>query len=185
MLFIEILRILVDTAASILTSALLLRAWMQALRIGIRNPLGAFVFALTDWMVRPLRRVIPATARVDWTSLVAAFVIAWLALVVMALAVGGMAVAASNAPVLAVAAVFSLLKSALYLVMLLAIVWAVLSWVNPHAPIAPALDALLSPLLLPFRRILPVVGGLDLSPIGLFVVIQIALLILNEIARAF
>ncbi|HEU4621272.1 MAG TPA: YggT family protein [Burkholderiaceae bacterium] len=183
MLLYQILGLIIQTIGGLFGSALLLRAWMQRARAGARNPLGAFVFALTDWIVLPLRRVIPGGLGIDWASVVGAFLIAALSVLALDLAVVMLSAGARMPTVVGVVvtALVWVLRWGLYTVMLLAIVWAVLSWVNPHAPIAPALDALLSPVLRPLRRIIPRVGGLDLSPIALFVVLQIALLIVDQI----
>jgi YggT family protein len=69
------------------------------------------------------------------------------------------------------------LRWGLYLVMWLTIIHAILTWVNPYAPIAPAMAMLVRPFLAPFQRILPLAGGVDLSPILLIVVVNVLLLV--------
>jgi YggT family protein len=61
--------------------------------------------------------------------------------------------------------------------MWLTIIHVVLSWVNPYAPVAPAISLLVRPFLAPFQRILPLVGGVDLSPVLLIVVVNMLLLV--------
>jgi YggT family protein len=75
-----------------------------------------------------------------------------------------------------------LVKWALYLASLMVLVVAVLSWVNPFSPVLPVFDALTAPLLRPIRQILPNVGRFDLSPLVLFVIIQILEIILQGLA---
>ena len=64
------------------------------------------------------------------------------------------------------------------------IVSAVFSWVNPYAPLAAVFDTLTRPLLRPFRRFIPPVGGVDLSPLALLLVLQIALFVLDGLRRS-
>ncbi|MCU0949922.1 MAG: YggT family protein [Burkholderiaceae bacterium] len=177
-MFSDIARLLIETAAAILGAALLLRLYMNYAGMPSRNPLAQFVFALTDWLVRPLRRVLPAAGRLDLASLVAVLLLALLALVLSDLVTRGL-IFWDRALILTP---LTVLRWALNLVFWLTIIHVVLSWVNPHAPIAPAVSMLLRPFLAPFQKILPLVGGLDLSPIALIVVVNILLLIVNRAA---
>jgi YggT family protein len=174
--FADIARLLIDTAAAIFGAALLLRVYLNWAGMPSRNPLAQFVLAVTDWLVRPLRRLLPAAGRLDTASLVAVLLLALLALALTDLASTGLIYwdrALIRTP-------FTVLRWALNLVFWLTILYAVLSWVNPHAPIAPAVSMLLRPFLAPFQRILPLIGGFDLSPLALIVVVNILLLILNR-----
>src|ERR1035437_10712236 len=78
-MFYQIISLLLEVATGILAGACLLRLYMQYLRISMSarsgNPLGRFVFALTDWIVLPLRRVLPAIGALDTASLVAAYLL--------------------------------------------------------------------------------------------------------------
>ncbi len=175
-MFTDIARLLIETAAAIFGAALLLRLYMNWAGMPSRNPLAQFVLALTDWLVRPLRRVIPAAGRFDLASLVAVLLLALLALVLSDLVSRGI-IFWDRALILTP---ITVLRWALNLVFWLTIIHVVLSWVNPHAPIAPAISMLLRPFLAPFQRILPLVGGFDLSPVALIVMIQILLLVVNR-----
>jgi YggT family protein len=62
---------------------------------------------------------------------------------------------------------------------------AVLSWVNPHAPIAPTVDALTQPFLSPIRRVVPLIGGVDLSPLVLILLLQVLLTMLKSVTPSF
>jgi len=167
----QIVFFLLDTICGFLSLALLIRFAMQWARAPFRNPLGQFVVAVTDWMVRPARRLIPGLFGLDLASLLLAW--GWQA-IYLALGLAG-----SPAPTFGVAllAVLETLKLGLYVAMGAVLVSAILSWVNPHAPMADVFDTVSRPLLRPFRRLIPPVGGMDLSPLALLVVLQIGLLV--------
>jgi YggT family protein len=173
---------LVNTAFDLFTVALLLRFFMQWARAPLRNPLSDFLNALTDWMVRPARRVIPGL----WGFDLATLVLAWLLQVIeMAIVLqikgiplgsqAGLAFAA-----LVLMAAVSIVKLLIYIVMVVVIVQAVLTWVNPYSPVMPLLNSLSRPFLRVFRRFIPPIGNVDLSP--LFVVIVCQLLLMVPIA---
>ncbi len=174
----QIILFVLDTVCGFLTLALLVRFAMQWTRAPFRNPLGQFIVAVTDWMVRPVRRFVPGLFGVDMASLL----LAWLWQVVfqgVALGFTGVLSAVSPAPTLVVAllALLEVAKISLYLVMGAVLVSAVFSWVNPYAPLAEVFNTMTRPLLKPFRRIIPPVGGVDLSPLALLLVLQIALFV--------
>ena len=174
----QIVLFILDSVCGFLTLALLVRFALQWARAPFRNPLGQFVIAVTDWMVRPLRRVVPGLFGLDLASLL----LAWLWQVVyqgIALGLSGVLLAVAPAPTLVVAllALLEVAKLSLYLVMGAVLVAAVFSWVNPHAPLADVFNTLTRPLLRPFRRLIPPVGGVDLSPLALLLLLQIALFV--------
>lgn len=179
--------LLLETLGSLLATACVLRAYLNWLGLGIRDPLAQFVIAVTDWIVRPLRRMLPAARKnrrsIDWASLLAALLLALaLAVLYVMLFSGGRAPAFGAVILLAF---FWLAKWSLWLLTALVILLAVLSWVNPHAPIAPTIDALTNPFLAPIRRFVPLVGGVDLSPLVLIVLAQLALTVLQSAMPSF
>jgi YggT family protein len=176
MLFVEIARMLIETVAALLGVTLLLRAYMTWLGMPARNPLAQFVLALTDWMVAPLRRVVPAVGRIDSASLVGAYLVAVLQLVLIFVLIGAGVADWPWVKVLLVS-LAQLLRWGLYLVMWLTIIHVVLSWVNPFAPVAPAMAMLVRPFLAPFQRVMPLIGGVDLSPVLLILVVNVFLLV--------
>ena len=184
-MLVQILLFILDTVCGLMTLALLVRFAMQWARVPFRNPLGQFIVAVTDWMVRPVRRLIPGLFGLDMASLF----LAWLWQVAyqgIALGFTGVLVAVSPAPTFVVAALalLEVAKIGVYLVIGAVIVSAVFSWVNPHAPLAGVFDTLTRPLLRPFRRVIPPVGGVDLSPLALLLVLQIALFVLESLRRS-
>ena len=174
----QILLFVLDSVCGFMTLALLVRFAMQWARTPFRNALGQFIVAVTDWMVRPVRRLIPGLFGLDMASLF----LAWLWQVAyqgIALGFTGVLAAVSPAPtfVVALLALLEVLKFGLYLVMGAVLVAAVFSWVNPHAPLAAVFNTVTRPWLRPFRRFIPPVGGVDLSPLALLLVLQIALFV--------
>lgn len=162
---------LIETIGSLLVSACVLRAVAARVHLSPRNPIAQFIVAATDWLVSPLRRVIPASRTTDWPSIAAAAVVALVLALLWSLVFAAGRVPAVGTVLLLAA--FWLLKWSLYLLTAMVILHAILSWVNPHAPIAPALDQLTRPFLAPFRRVIPLVGGVDLSPLVLIVLAQV------------
>jgi YggT family protein len=148
--------------------------------MSVRNPLAQFAIALTDWLVRPLRRVVPASGRIDLATLVAALVVALVVQLVLYLLRASGSAPAIIWVTLLLGALLMLASWSLYLVMLLVLIHVVLSWVNPDAPIAPAIAMLVRPFLAPFQRILPPIGGFDLSPLLLILIVQVMLIVLNR-----
>lgn len=177
-MIIDIVRLVLDTIGALLGVTLLLRAYMNWVGMPSRNPLVQFAMALTDWIVRPLRRVIPAAGRWDTASLVAAYLIALVLEALALLLTGGIDGRAFD---IVVFALLQVLRWSLYTVFFLTVVHVVLSWVNPYAPVAPAVATLVRPFLAPFRRILPPIRGIDLSPLFLLLVVNIFLLILGRL----
>jgi YggT family protein len=170
---------LIDTITDFFTAALLLRFYLQWARAAQRNPISDFLNALTNWAVRPARRVIPGWRGLDLATLVLAWLVQFIAIfVVLALraypldAVGGQAVLG-----VALLAVIALVRMSLYILIGVLIVQAVLSWVNPYSPMAPMLNALSRPFVRPFQRMIPPVANVDLSPLFVIVVCQLLLML--------
>lgn len=170
----SILQFIVDIAAGLLGGLLLLRFWMQAIRVRPPAQIGQFTFTLTDWLVLPLRRVLPGMGGYDWASLVGAFLVVLLASSLMLLVGAG-------ADVVLLGALFRFLNWILYGFMALLIIDAVFSWVNPNAPLAPFVHAMNTPILRPIRRVVPPVGGVDLSVLVALVLIQIIQFVLRQV----
>jgi YggT family protein len=185
-MLVQIGQLLVDVAAAFFVFLLLARFHFQWLRVPFRNAIGEFIVAATNWIVRPARRIVPPLAGLDLASLLAALVLQALALYLLgALAGGGLGTEPGRVLVMLVAgAVFDLARYSLYLLVFAVIVQAVLSWVNPHSPVQPMFDAMTRPFLRPIRRRLPLLGSIDLSPLVLVVLAQIALIVLAHLRAA-
>ncbi|MDB5946510.1 MAG: hypothetical protein JWQ33_1536 [Ramlibacter sp.] len=176
----QITSFLLDIAAGLFGGACLLRMYMQYQRVPFGNPVGRFVFALTDWLVLPLRRVLPARGRVDIASLLGAFLIELAQFAVLWLMVGR----TTGIGLLPVLALFGLVRLVISALTGLVIVYAILSWVQSDSPLVDLIDRLCAPLLRPFRRHIPLVGGIDLSPLALLVLLQVAAIVLGYLQAA-
>ena len=166
----QIVNLILDVAAGLVGGACLMRLVMQWQRLPFQNPIGRFVFAVTDWLVMPLRRLLPAVGRLDASSLVAAWLMKLSHLMVMWL-LGGAQAAVMGVLVDSVFGVLHWLVSGLSVIILL---YAVLSWVQPNSGSMMLLSRLVEPWLAPIRNALPKPGGIDLSPLVLLVILQIA-----------
>ena len=183
----SLLLTLVDTLGGLLSGVLLARFVMQWQRISFRNQLGQFVVSTTDWIVRPLRRVVPGMFGLDMASLLPAWVVQVL-LVMFELSLRGAAFSGNTAAVLAGlwgVGLIELIRMMVYLVFAVVLGSAVLSWVSPHAPLAPLLHSIAAPFLRPFRRVIPSIANVDLSPLVLLLVLQIVLMLLAEARNGF
>jgi len=168
----SIVMLIVDAIATLLGGALLLRFWMQAIRVRPPSSVAQFTFQLSDWLVRPMRRIVPGVGGYDWASLIGAFLIVLLATSVLF-------VAGWPAQAVLLMACQRFLQWILYGFMALLVVEAIFSWINPHAPLAPFVRALNEPLLRPLRRVVPLVGNLDLSLLVALILLQIANILLG------
>jgi YggT family protein len=177
----QIIAFVLEVVAGLLTGTCLLRLYMQFQRIPLSaragNPVGRFVFALTDWLVLPLRRVLPAVGRLDTGSLVGAFLVQ-LAHFSLLWLLNGAAVAAVTVLVLAA---FGVMRMAVTGLVAIVIVFAIMSWVQTQSYLSDLLERLVAPALAPIRRVLPLVGGIDLSPLVLLVLLQIAQMVLGQV----
>jgi YggT family protein len=178
-MFGDIARFLLNTVFTLFGAALLLRAWIQVVRMPPYNPVSNAVMQATNWIVLPLRKILPG-GKFDWASILAAFIAAavYITLMVVLAGVDPMLML----PMLALVAVLTVLKWALNLVIWMTILMALLSWLNPRSPAMPILYQLTAPFLNPLRRIVPQVGGVDLSPILLFVIVQVLLMVVTRLA---
>jgi YggT family protein len=177
-MFFQITTFLLDVAAGLLGGACLLRLYMQHQRVPFGNPVGRFVFALTNWIVLPLRKMLPGYKRWDFASLVAAYLFELAQFGILALMLG------HGAAVVPVLALFGLIRLVISGAVGLTIVYAILSWVRADSPMTDVIDRLAAPLLRPFRRIIPLVGGFDLSPLALLVVLQVMAIIVANVQGA-
>ena len=174
----QAIALVLGTAFDLVILAALVRFWMQALRAPARNPIAQFSMALTDFAVRPLRRVIPGLFRLDLASLVVAWMLEFVLQVLLMLLLGPSPFGfPALFPVLLFLSFVLLLRLSIYVFMGAVIIQAVLSWVSPHHPVMPFFDALTRPFLAPVRRVIPPIGGMDISPLFVFIFFQLLLML--------
>ena len=173
------LKFLIQTLGNLFVIAVLLRFMMQLFRVPFRNPFAQFIVAITDFAVKPLRRVVPGLFGLDWACLA----LAWLVELVVVAAgywLDGFPFALAGGkvwPVMLGLAVVKLLSLAIYMIIGLTLVRAVLSWVNSDNPLMPVVYELSEPFLRPLRRIIPMVSQIDLTPLVLFILCQLILMV--------
>jgi YggT family protein len=172
----EALLFLLDVLLQPFAAILLLRFHLQWLRAPLRNPIGEFVMALTDFLVLRARRLVGSVRGLDSATLLLALLAELLYLTGWLWAQGfpfhGFAL-----PGLLLLAAVKLFKISLYLLMAAVFAQAILSWVNPYTPLAPVLAAITYRFLQPLRRVVPMLGSMDLSPLLLFIICQLIVIV--------
>lgn len=160
---------LIDTAFSLYLMVMILRLWLQLVRADFYNPFSQFVVKATNPLVLPLRRVIPSFGSLDTATLVLAYSIMLIKLLILQLLSSGQIVLV---PSLIFAVIF-LVKEILTLLFWILVIRALLSWFSQgSSPVEHVMLQLTEPLLRPIRRILPPLGGLDLSVLVVLVGLQ-------------
>ncbi|MGQ0750559.1 MAG: YggT family protein [Betaproteobacteria bacterium] len=170
---------LIKTVLGLFTMALLLRFYIQWARAAYRNPLSEFLSALTDFIVKPARRLVPGLWGLDLATLVVAWLVQFgeLALVLQLAGPPLGATAGTMVAALALLSVVMLVKLSLYILIAVVICQVVVSWINPHTSIAPLLNGLARPFLRPLQKVVPPVANVDLSPLILIIVCQLMLML--------
>ena len=172
----QALLFLLDVLVQPFAALLLLRFHLQWLRTPLRNPLGEFIMAITNFLVLRARRWMPAFKGFDVATLLLALIVEWIYLACMVWVQG---VQLDHFPLLGLLAwaVVKLIKISVYLLMGALLVQAILSWINPSTPLAGLLDAITRPFLSPLRRRIPPMGNVDLSGLVLLIVCQLVLIV--------
>ena len=172
----EAILFLLDVLVQPFAAILLLRFHLQWLRSPMRNPVGEFVMVLTDFAVLRVRRFVPAIRGLDSASLLLAVLVEMLYLTGFVW-VQGFPLHGFPLPGLMLLAMVKLLKFSLYLLMAAVFIQAILSWVNPYTPIAPLLTSITQRFLQPLRRVVPMLGNLDLSALVLFIICNLMVIV--------
>ncbi|MDO9013877.1 MAG: YggT family protein [Polynucleobacter sp.] len=184
MMLLEIANLLSEIAITVIGGACLLRCYLQYLKFNLSphsgNPIGLYLMPLTNWLIMPLRKIIPSVGRIDSACIVGAYLIVLAKVFLIGLLLGTIPPIIS----LLIGSVLELIGLVLSILVVLIIANVVLSWVGRGSPTQYMLSEILNPMLVPIKRILPSMGPLDLSPLVLLVLIQIAQIVLSNIARA-
>lgn len=178
-MIVEALQFLVQTLGNLFAVAALLRFLIQLHRVPFTNPFAQFIYAVTNFAVRPLRRIIPGFMGQDWASLMVALLVElgvvvagyWLADFPFTLA------GPRVWPIFLGLASVRLASLAVYLLIGLTLVRAVLSWVNPYSPLMPVVAQLTEPFMRPLRRIIPTIANVDITPLVLLLLFQLVLIV--------
>ena len=181
MFFAKVLVLLIDTVGAFFVYLLLARFHFQWLRVPFRNQVGAFVIALTNWIVVPARRVIPTLRGLDLATLLAAWLLQAVSLYVLQVVVQGWDAAAAALPLIAGVAALDLLRYSILILMFALLVLVVLSWINAESPLGPVVNAFTGPFLRPIKRFVPPVSNFDLSPAVLMLVLIVVLMAITDL----
>lgn len=176
-MFVDAAQFLLRTLLELFASAFWLRFYMQWARVPFHNPFAQFIVRVTDFAVRPLRRLVPGFLGLDWASLLLFFLAELLAVLGVRWLDGYPFLAAGGDvwPGFLLLALAGALRLAVYILMGLILIQAVLSWVNPFSPYAAVFYSLARPCLAPFQRLIPNIGGVDVTPIAALIVMQLLL----------
>lgn len=173
----QALYFIVKTLAQLYLLLLLLRFWLPVLRADFRNPIAQGILRFTSPLVIPVRRIVPPIGRLDTSTILVAYVLEFL-LVLVLLAIQDITL--RTVPV-AITAVVELAILSLNLFFFVILIKIILSWVAPHNynPITALLTTMSEPVLRPFRRVVPLIGGIDISPIFAIVMLKAAEIVLQ------
>lgn len=179
----EVLRYLTQTAFGIYIFAVLLRLLLQLARADFYNPISQFVVKLSNPLVLPLRRVIPSFGRLDTAVVLLALALQFVAAVIV-LALLGVPFGTPNPLIVIVWSAVGILSLVVKMYFFAILAMIIFSWIAPrsHHPAIALLYQLTEPAMAPLRRLLPPMGGLDLSPILAFVVINVLEIVLRGLA---
>jgi YggT family protein len=179
-MFTHISSLLIEVLASVIAGAALLRTYLQfhfiPLSIKSGNPFAPFIFATTNWLVMPLRKLLPSWGRMDSASLLAAYLV----MVCKCLVLAFLGLLSVEPLALFLDSVYAMLSLILSCLSSLTLAYALLSWVQRDSPVFDLLSRMLLPMLVPIRRKIPNLGGLDISVFVLLILLQVLEIVLRD-----
>lgn len=161
---------IISTIAQLFLLIMLLRFWLPFLRADFRNPIAQGILRLTSPLVVPVRRIIPPIGRLDTATVIVAFVLQYLTILII-LTISG--ISAGILPI-TITALVDLVLLSVRLFTFAIFIHIILSWVAPgtYNPATAFIAMLVEPVMRPFRRYIPTIGGLDISPIFAIIGLQ-------------
>ena len=174
----DALYFVLNTLLTLVVVVFLLRVLMPLVRADFRNPVGEAVLKITNPLVLPLRRLIRPGRRVDVASIVALLLVQFAKTMVLLLVRG----APLRPDTVLVAGLYGLVILVVQFFFYAVLIYAIMSWFGgaSYSPVGLVLGRLVEPLLAPFRRIIPPIGGLDLSALFLMIALQAVLILLRS-----
>lgn len=175
----EAIVFIVNALTSLYLLVLLLRFWLPWLQADFRNPLAQGILRLTSPLIIPVRRVVPPFGRLDTATVLVAFIVQYVAILLMLLIIGRTS-GIGIAPI-AVTALVKLVALSINLFVYAIFIRIILSWVSQGAynPATAIITTLTEPVLRPFRRMIPPLGGFDISPIFAIILLIAATIVVN------
>ncbi|MEQ9545800.1 MAG: YggT family protein [Marinobacter sp.] len=181
----DILITILLIASTFYMTIVLLRFLLQLARADFYNPISQFVVKATNPLLRPLRRFIPGWGGIDGAALVLAIVIQAIAFLLILVTLNGGMPSINPITLLAWAALNVLdLVVKIYFWSVIAVV--VISWIAPgsHHPAIQLVAQITEPVMRPVRNVIPSMGGLDLSPIVVFLILNVISVVINHMKIA-
>lgn len=171
--------LIVQTVFGIAILTVMLRFLLQLVRADFYNPFSQFLVKFSNPLLLPLRRIIPGLGGIDLASVVLLLLLKGLELFLLLALAGG----APQLGLIVVIAIADLIELVLWIFIVAIFVRVLASWFNPHGghPLMDLLISLTEPLMRPARRLIPPLGGMDLSPIAVLLLLQIGLLLLHNL----
>jgi YggT family protein len=160
---IQALIYIIEALSTLVLIAFLLRFWLPWFRVDFRNPVAQAILRITSPLIVPIRRVLPPIGKLDTATIVVMFGIKYLTIWIVLLLAG----VTAGILTIAIASVFGLVHLSVNIFMFVIIISIVLSWIAPNTynPVSAMVHAIAEPLLRPFRRLVPPLGGIDISPV--------------------
>jgi len=168
---------IVNAVTSLYLLVLLLRFWMPWLRADFRNPLAQGILRFTSPVVIPVRRIVPSFGRLDTATMLVAFIIQYLTVLLLLLIIGQTAGIAA----IALTAIVKLAVLTINLFVYAIFIRIILSWISQgqYNPATAIITTLTEPVLRPFRRLIPAIGGFDISPVFAIILLLAATIVVN------
>ncbi|WP_416307607.1 YggT family protein [Neptunicella sp. SCSIO 80796] len=173
---------LIDTIFNLYLMVVILRIWLQLARADFYNPFSQFVVKATHPIIGPMRKLLPSMGNIDTASIILALLVAGLKITIVGLMAGASII---NPLGIFIGAILVVIKEAFQLIFYILIIRAIMSWVSQgYNPFEALLAQLTEPMLAPIRRIIPPIGGLDLSILFLIIALQFAQILLGDLFGA-
>lgn len=167
---------LLQALLSFLTVAFLLRFYFQLTKTSFQNQAGQVIMTLTNFAVKPMRRIIPSIGKFDIATLLLALITQlFLAIVTQALRHSPLIMGNQFWLVMFVVALIGIASLSITILMYAVLLQVILSWVHPHSPVTPILNKLTNPVLRHFKKWIPLVGNVDFSPLAFMLLAQLLL----------
>ena len=167
---------LVELFFDIFILALILRYLFTIVRVDSLNPLSSRIIKITNPLLKPLRRTIPGYIGIDWSSVLALFLVQTIEIILISLIVNGAIPVLGGLAILTIA---HLLRMILYIYLFIILIQVIISWINPSSynPITKIMCQISAPVLKPARKLIPSAGGVDFSPLIILVIINLLMIL--------
>ncbi len=174
------LQFLLHTILGLFTVAVLLRFYLQLTNAPFHNPVSQTIVSLTNFAVRPLRRIVPSWGGLDLSTLLLAYLSQFILHLGIQLTRDFPLLVAGHSVWLALLglALVGIIKFSIYIFLYAVILQAILSWFNSHTVISSALSALTRPVMRPVQNLIPRLNGVDLSPLVIFILAELLLILI-------